>query len=117
MRGRLCFKVAVLLHARHLHHSAQLHLTPLTTSGRLAQGLDQLLGCIFKPLIGLRDMSNLLLEGGIITLSRFVALGDLILHFLERFRNRFNHLLDCKLAFFQLTICLLLLHLQAIFSQ
>jgi hypothetical protein len=55
----LLVEIAVLEHPRHLHHPAQLHLTPSTPGGRRSQGGHQVPGLALQLLLGFGQLPDL----------------------------------------------------------
>ena len=60
VRGDLLVEVAVLEHAGHLHHPAELQLTPTTPGLRGAQGGDQVAGLLLQLVVRGRQVLHLL---------------------------------------------------------
>ena len=63
-QGHLLAEVAVLEHARQLHHPAQLHLAPAPAHGRRSQRPRQAAGLGLQPLVRGGQPAHLLASGG-----------------------------------------------------
>ena len=95
-------EVAILQHAGHFHHAAQLNFTPPSARARRAQGRHQLARLAAQLRLRLDQAAHLLAEPGIGSGARLLQFLDLVVHLVERFAHRGHQIGDGLLAQFQI---------------
>ncbi len=99
--GGLRLKIAMIQHAGHLHHAAQLHFAPVAAGRGRTQRRHQLAGFGAKLLLGFGQAAHLLLQSGVGARARRFELLDARIHFVERRAHRRHQLRERLLPLFQ----------------
>ena len=98
----LRLEIAMIQHAGHLHHAAQLHLAPVAARGGRTQRRHQLAGFGAKLLLGFGQAAHLLLQSGVGGRARRFQLLDARIHLVERRAHRRHQFLERLLPLFQI---------------
>ncbi len=80
----LAEKVAVLHHARHFHHAAQLHFAPVAANARRSQRGYQSAGLGAQVRLCLREAAHLFVQRGVRAGPRLLQFLDPGIHLIER---------------------------------
>ena len=110
-------EIAVVQHAGHFHDPLQLDLSPAAANLRRPQGLDQVAGLRLQLPLGIQQRLDLFGQAAVGPGPGLLHLRDLRVHLLQRFFHRFDHLLDRRLAFFQVALGRVLKLLQRCLRQ
>ena len=95
-------EIAVLQHAGHFDHAAQLNFTPPSARARRAQRGHQFARLAAQLRLRLDQAAHLLAESGIGSGARLLEFLDLMVDLVERFAHRGHHVGDGLLAQFQI---------------
>ena len=90
----LLAEIAPVHHASHLHHLAELDLTPAAAHLRGPQGLHQIRGLGLQLLVGSRHVPHLLPEPLVGAHALPLDLPDLLVHGLQGFGERLDKVSD-----------------------